>query len=526
MPKRIEGPFGPSIYFYGCVREVPAVLLEHVVGAALHHGGGGDQGEASLFPKFGDSGGAAVAHGGPDLVEGGLHVVVEGTGVGNVGVHALLEGQLLVAAVVVPLPVPGPGAALAPVFLHVAAVDEHLVGGALVEPGEVPAQHAEVRAHGEGQRHVVILDDAAVGAHGHVDAGLLQILVPGGRHVLYSGGLAPADALGLPGDADAAAADAHLHEVGACLRQEAETVPVHYVARADLYGVAVVPADEVDGPLLPLGEAFGGVDAEHVRSGLDEGGDPLLVVPGVDARAHHVPLVVVQQLQGVVLVGVVVLAEHEGGHVAVLGDDGEGVELVLPDDVVGLLQAHALVGVDQGGEGGHELPDRGIEAHAAHPVIPAGDHAHQLPVGAAVLGDGDGGVARTLLQGDHVPQRGIGGHVGIAADEAGLALLHRPDHGRLALDALGHEDEGHAAFPGQGCRQLLTGHGLHHGGHQGDVHGQGRSFAHPELADRGHQGHVLRGAGGGRIAGNEKILGEGVGRFAEIVCHDALLKMI
>ena len=372
------------------------------------------------------------------------------------------------------LPVPGPGAALAPVFLHVAAVDEHLVGGALVEPGKIPAQHAEIRAHGKGQRHMVILDDAAIGAYGHVDAGLFQILVPGSRHVLYGGGLATADALGLPGDADAAAADAHFHEVGASLREEAEAIPVHHVACTDLHGIAVVPADEIDGPLLPLSEALRGVDAEDVRPGIDEGGDALLIVPGVDACAHHVPLVIVQQLQGVVLVSVVVLAEHEGGHIAVLGDDGQGVELVLPNDVVGLPEAHTLVGVHQGGEGGHELPYRGVQAHAAHPVVPAGDHAHQLPVGAAVLGDGDGGVARALLQGDHVPQGGIGGHVGVAADEAGLALFHRPDHGRLALDALGHEDEGHAAFPRQGRRQLFAGHGLHHGGDQRDVHGQGR----------------------------------------------------
>ncbi|CAN4047342.1 Holin, partial [Dysosmobacter welbionis] len=106
------------------------------------------------------------------------------------------------SAQVVPLPVPGPGAALAPVLLHIAAADQHLAGGGLVEPGEIPPQHTEVRAHGQGQGDVVVLDNAAVGTDGHVDAGLGKIPVPLCRHIDDRRGLAPADAFGLPGDAD------------------------------------------------------------------------------------------------------------------------------------------------------------------------------------------------------------------------------------------------------------------------------------------------------------------------------------
>ena len=90
---------------------------------------------------------------------------------------------------------------------------------------------------------MVVLDDAAVGADGHVHAGLFKVLVPLGGHVDDSGGLAAADALGLPGDADGAAADANLHEVRAGLRQEAEALAVHHVAGAYLHGVAVALPD-------------------------------------------------------------------------------------------------------------------------------------------------------------------------------------------------------------------------------------------------------------------------------------------
>ena len=52
--------------------------------------------------------------------------------------------------------------------------------------------------------------------------------------------------------------------------------------------------------------------------------------------------------------GIVVLAEDEVQQVVVLVHDGQGVELVVPDDVVGLFQGG-------GGGGGDELLARGHE---------------------------------------------------------------------------------------------------------------------------------------------------------------------
>ena len=108
---------------------------------------------------------------------------------------------------------------------------------------------------------MVVIDDAAVGAHGHVDAGLLVVLVTGAADVDQRGGLAAADALGLAGDADGAAADTDLDEVGTAVGQEAEALGVDDVTGTDLDILAVVGADPLDGALLPLAEALGRVDA-------------------------------------------------------------------------------------------------------------------------------------------------------------------------------------------------------------------------------------------------------------------------
>ena len=86
---------------------------------------------------------------------------------------------------------------------------------------------------------------------------------------------------------------------------------------------------------------------QHVRTGLQQGGNAGGIVTGVDARAYQIALLVVQQLQRIVLVGGVVLAEHEIQQVVILVHDGQAVELVLPDDVVGFLQGSVRRGGDQ-----------------------------------------------------------------------------------------------------------------------------------------------------------------------------------
>ena len=148
--------------------------------------------------------------------------------------------------------------------------------GDLVKAGEVAAEHQKVRAHGEGERHVIVVDDAAVGADGNIDARFAEIFVARGGDLDESGRLTAADALGLARDADGTAADADLDKVCAALGEEAEAVAVDHIARADLHGIAVVLTHEVNDLLLPDRVALGRVDAEHIRARLNERGDALV----------------------------------------------------------------------------------------------------------------------------------------------------------------------------------------------------------------------------------------------------------
>ena len=492
------------------------------MGAALDNGGGGDQRQLGLLTQLRDRQRTAVAHGGTDLSQRGGHAVCQSASIGHIGVHALLKAQLCGAAQIVALPVPGAGATLAPIFLHIAAAHKDLAGGRLVKPGEIPAQHAEISAHGQSQRDVIVLHDAAVGADGHIDASLLKILIPLGGHVDNCGSLSATDALGLTGDADGTAADADLYEVGSGIGQKAEALAVHHVAGANLHGIAVLGADPLQAVLLPIGIALGGVHYQHVHTGLHQCGDTLLVVTGVDARAHHIALLAVQQLQGVALVGIIILAEHKAHQMAVLGNNGQGVELVIPDDVIGRFQAGALRCVDELLHRRHEIRHLGVGVHAADPVIPAGDQTQHLAGTGAVIRDSHGGVTGALLQSQHICQGIRHPEVGVADDEARLVVLHPTDHGRLRLNGLGDIDKGDAALLGQRNAHLLAGHGLHDGGDHGDVHGQGAFLSLLEADHRRFQRHVggdavLRG-----ITGHQQIFAEGMGRLLEKIGHSKI----
>ena len=370
------------------------------------------------------------------------------------------------------------------------------------------------------------MHDAAVGADGHVDAGLAEVLVACAADVDDGRRLTAADALGLARDADRAAADADLHEVRAAVGEEAEAVRVDDVARADLDALAVALADPRDGALLPLGVALGRVDDEHVHTGLDQCGHTLGVVAGVDARADEVALLAVEQLVGLLLVQVVVLAEHERAQAALVVDDGQGVELVLPDDVVGFLQGRAVGRGDHLLARRHELAHLGLGVHAAHAVVAARDDADQAAVGRAVLGDGDGGVTGLLTQGQNVGQRRIGADVRIALDKARLVALDAGDHRGLVLDRLRAVEERHAALLRQRDGQPVAGHGLHHGRDHRHVERQRRLFTRAETRQRGAQGDIVRDALARGVAGHEQVLVERVRLTGEEVSHGKDLLII
>ena len=444
------------------------------MGSAFDDRGRGDQGQACLFLELGDREGTAIAHRGLDLVECAAHAVLEGAGVRDVGVDALDEAELRGAAQVVALPVAGARRALAPVLLHVLAINVDALGRALVKAGEVAAQHHKVGTHGKGERHVVVVDDTAVGAHGHVDAGLLVVLVASAADIDQRGGLTTADTLGLAGNADGAAADTDLDEVGTAVGQKAEALGVDDVTGTDLDVLAVVSADPLDGALLPLAEALGRVNAQDVGTGLDKQRHALGIVAGVDTGADHVALIAVEQLVGVGLVAVVILAEDDAHEVIVVVDNGQSVELVVPDDVVGNLEADVLVAHDELLARGHELGDLLLVVIAAGAIVTAGDDAQELALGSAIVGDRHGGVAGLLLELDDLLHGHVGGQRGIGLNETSLVILNGLNHSSLGLGGLRTVNEGQATLGSERDAHVDARDGLHDGGNHGDVQGDCR----------------------------------------------------
>ena len=184
---------------------------------------------------------------------------------------------------------------------------------------------------------MVVVNDTTVGTNRNVNACFLVVLITSCCNLDKSGSLSAADTLCLTSDSDRTATDTYLDEVCTCISEETEAVAVNNVTCADLYGVAVVFAYPLDGALLPYGVAFGGVNANHVTACCQQSGTTFCVVAGVDTCAYHIALLIVQHFVGVFLVACVVLAEYEVHQVAVSVHDGQGVELVIPDNVVGFL---------------------------------------------------------------------------------------------------------------------------------------------------------------------------------------------
>ncbi|MPM45247.1 hypothetical protein SDC9_91933 [bioreactor metagenome] len=350
-------------------------------------------------------------------------------------------------------------------------------------------------------------------------------MIARGGNVLHGGRLPAADALCLACDADGAAADADLDEVRTRIGQIAKTVRVHNVARANLHLLAIAAADEGNGTRLPLGIALRRVDAEDIHAGFHQCGDAILIVPRVDACADDIALLRVQQLTRVLLMGVIVLAEDEGDHVALPGNDRQGVEFVLPDDVVRFGKRDAFRAVDQPSNGRHETGNRRRGIHAARAIVPAGDNAEELAIRRAVFGHRNGGMSGFRFQRHDVRHRVLRGDVAVALHKAGLGFFNRPHHGGLRLDGLGYKEEGDAAFTRESGGEFFAGNGLHHGGDERDTHVQRALFADAELADRCLEGHVLRRTRGGGIARHQQVFGKRVRRFVKIIGHGIILSV-
>ena len=171
---------------------------------------------------------------------------------------------------------------------------------------------------------------------------------------------------------------------------------------------------------------------------------------------------------------VVVLAKNDAHEVIVVVDDGQGVELVVPDDVVGNLEADVLVAHDELLTRGHKLGDLLLVVIAAGAIVTAGDDTQEPALGSAVVGDRHGGVTGLILELDDLLHGHIGGQRGIGLNEAGLVILDGLDHGGLGLGGLGTIDEGQATLSSERDTHVDARDGLHDGGNHGDVQGDCR----------------------------------------------------
>ena len=156
----------------------------------------------------------------------------------------------------------------------------------------------------------------------------------------------------------------------------------------------------------------------------------------------------VEEFQLVFMMGVVVLPEHKVGEVIVLVDQRKVVQLVFPDDVIGIFEGSGIGGSDELFTGRHELFDFGGRVHTRYTVVLGTDDAEELAVRGTVIGDGDGGVTGALFQSQDIGKGVVRSQVARGDNEALLIVLDAGDHGGLRLDGLGAEDEGDTAFFG------------------------------------------------------------------------------
>ncbi len=93
---------------------------------------------------------------------------------------------------------------------------------------------------------------------------------------------------------------------------------------------------------LPLGEAFRRVDTQNICASFNQSRNALCEITRVDASANDVTLVSVEQFVRVGLVLLVVLAEYHVHKVVVVVNYGQRIQFVVPNNVVGFLQAWCL----------------------------------------------------------------------------------------------------------------------------------------------------------------------------------------
>ena len=115
---------------------------------------------------------------------------------------------------------------------------------------------------------------------------------------------------------------------------------------------------------------------------------------------------------------IVVLTEDEETEIALLIHEGEGIDLIIPNDIIRLAERRILARGDELFEESHKGGDGSVGRGMSHAIVAARHDADQLAERRAVLGHSHRAVSRFLLEREDVGEGGRGHQVGIADDKA------------------------------------------------------------------------------------------------------------
>ena len=181
----------------------------------------------------------------------------------------------------------------------------------------------------------MIEHNTAVRTDGNINSGLFKIFITGLAYLDQRRRLTASDTLGLTGDTDGTASDSDLDKVRSAFRQIQEAFPVNHISRSYFYRISIFFTDKINGLFLPFAVSFGGIDTKHVRSRFQQSRHSLFIVAAVDACSHHIPFLRIQQFVGIAFMLIVVFPEYEIQHIALFVGYRKGIQLVIPDDIVG-----------------------------------------------------------------------------------------------------------------------------------------------------------------------------------------------
>mmetsp|Transcript_34767 Transcript_34767/g.102199 ORF Transcript_34767/g.102199 Transcript_34767/m.102199 type:complete len:501 (+) Transcript_34767:323-1825(+) len=421
-----------------------------------------------------------------------------------------LDGRLVVVPHVALLTslLHGLEAAHATVALQSDSVLVEVFAGSLVGTGKHGSHHNARGTARQSFGNVSRGLDAAIGHDG--DAVLAREL----GNVVDGRSLGTADGANLLGGADGSDAHTDTEAIGTGLDEMKGLGGSNDVAADDIdAGVGLL--EMLDDLQLVGGITLGGVDDDDVHAGLDEGRGTIAIFgPRSDGGAD-------EELLGLFVFGgageVAVLLQigpgDEGHELVVLVDDGELALLGFLEELVGLLEADALLGDGELVAGAHELAH--LDGEVVHEGgVAVGDDAHELAAHLAGVGDGDAGISKGVLDVDDV-LNGIGGRKADGVgDEAIFVLLDLVNLGRLGLDAIVGVDDTDAALQGHLDGHLGFRDGVHRGRDEGglqlDVLGElggDVDLVQGKVNVAGHHDHIVIGVGDrGRVVA-EDLLG-------------------